>query len=57
MSKVNIERNAEIVAMLQSAVPQVLCTENRSLPTLKASTHNGVRVEIGDDGALTCAFE
>ena len=49
--------NAEIVAMLQSAVPQVACTENRSLPTLKASTHNGVRVEIGDDGALTCAFE
>lgn len=49
--------NAEIVAMLQRTVPQVLCTENRSLPTLAASTHNGIRITIADDGAIACETE
>lgn len=49
--------NAEIVRMLQAAVPHVLCTENRALLTLPASTHNGIRVTIGDDGAIACETE
>ena len=49
--------NADVVRMLQSKVPHVLCTENRSLPTLAASTHNGIRFTIGDDGAIACETE
>ncbi len=49
--------NAEIVRMLQAAVPHVLCTENRVLETLPASTHNGIRITIGDDGAITYETE
>ncbi len=49
--------NAEVVALLQRNVPHVLCTENRPLPTLPASTHNGIRIVIGDDGAITCETE
>ena len=44
--------NAEIAAMLQESVPHLFCTENRALPTLPASTHNGVRVTIASDGAI-----
>ena len=46
--------NAQIVALLQSVVPHVLCTENKPLPTLAAATHNGIRMTIGDDGAIAC---
>lgn len=49
--------NAEVVELLQSLVPHVLCTENKPLPTYPASTHNGVRIEIGDDGAIAHEFE
>ena len=49
--------NAEIVQLLQKVVPHVLCTENRTLPTLPASTHNGVRITVGDDGAIVCETE
>ena len=49
--------NAEIAALLQRNVPQVLCTENKPLPTLPASTHNGIRIVIGDDGAIACETE
>ncbi len=49
--------NAQIVELLQSRVPQVLCTENKPLPTLAASTHNGIRVTIADDGAIACETE
>ncbi len=49
--------NSEIVQLLQANVPQLYCTENRTLPTLSASTHNGVRIDIGDDGAIACETE
>lgn len=49
--------NAEIVQLLQKSVPQVLCTENKPLPTLAASTHNGIRITIDDYGAITCETE
>ena len=49
--------NAQIVSMLQASVPQVLCTENKPLPTLSASTHNGIRITIADDGAIACGTE
>ncbi len=49
--------NAGIVAMLQNAVPQVLCTENKPLPTLAASTHNGICITIADDGTIACRTE
>ena len=49
--------NAEIVEMLKASVPQVLCTENKSLPTYPESTHNGIRITIGDDGAIACKTE
>ena len=49
--------NAEIIALLKENVPCVFCTENRALPMQEASTHNGVRVTIGDDGAITCETE
>ena len=49
--------NAEIVSLLQDFVPEVLCTENKAFPTFPASTHNGIRFEIGDDGSILCRFE
>ena len=49
--------NEQVVAMLQSSVPHVFCTENRPLKTLEASTHNGVRITIGDDGTIACETE
>ena len=49
--------NAGIVALLQSRVPQVLCTENKPLPTLETSTHNGICITIGDDGSIACKTE
>lgn len=49
--------NAEIVQLLQANVPQLYCTENRTLPTLSASTHNGVRIAIREDGAIACETE
>ena len=49
--------NEQVVAMLQSSVPHVFCTENRPLKTLEASTHNGVRVTVGDDGTIACETE
>ena len=49
--------NAGIIELLQSSVPDVMCTENKPLPTCPASTHNGVRIEIGDDGAIAHEFE
>jgi beta-lactamase superfamily II metal-dependent hydrolase len=49
--------NAGIVALLQNSVSQVFCTENKALPTLPAATHNGIRVTISDDGAMTCETE
>lgn len=49
--------NAQIVSMLQEKVPDVLCTENRPLPTLAESTHNGIRIEIDDSGAIACEYE
>lgn len=49
--------NAGIVAMLQNSVPQVFCTENKPLPTLPPSTHNGVCITIGDDGEIACKTE
>ena len=49
--------NAEIVSMLQRNVPHILCTENRSLPTLDASTHNGILFRIGTNGSICCSME
>lgn len=49
--------NEQIVAMLQSSVPHVFCTENRPLKTLGASTHNGIRITVGDDGTIACETE
>ncbi len=49
--------NEQVVTMLQSSVPHVFCTENRPLKTLEASTHNGVRITIGDDGTIACETE
>lgn len=46
--------NAEIVSMMQKYVPHILCTENKSLPTLKASTHNGILFRIKTDGTISC---
>ena len=49
--------NAGIVAMLQNTANEVVCTENKPLPTLAPSTHNGVCITIGDDGAIVCKTE
>lgn len=49
--------NAQVVSLLQAAVPTVLCTENRQLSTMEAATHNGIRITIGDDGAIACETE
>ena len=49
--------NAQVAAMLQRTVPYVLCTENRPLPTLPASTHNGIRITFGVDGSIACETE
>ena len=49
--------NDGIVQLLQQNVPTLCCTENRALPTLAPSTHNGVRIEIAPDGAMTCETE
>lgn len=48
--------NAEIVALLQTKAT-VLCTENKPLPTLAASTHNGIRITVDDDGSIACETE
>lgn len=49
--------NAGIVALLQHAAGTVLCTENKPLPTMEASTHNGICITIGDDGTVACKTE
>ena len=49
--------NADIVSMLQEYVPHLLCTENRRLPTLNASTHNGILFRVGTNGAICCSME
>ncbi len=49
--------NAEVLAFVQKAVPTVLCTENRAMPTLPAATHNGIRFAIGSDGSIVCSIE
>lgn len=47
----------EIVALLKSRVPLVLCTENRSMATLEESTGNGIRFDIRADGSVACHEE
>lgn len=49
--------NAGIVSLLQGAVEQVFCTENKPLPTMDASTHNGVCITIEEDGTISCRTE
>ena len=47
--------NAGAIALLQSSAEFVLCTENKPLPTMRASTHNGVLVTIDEQGQITCS--
>ena len=49
--------NAGIVVLLKSAVPTVLCTENKPLPMMEPATHNGICITIGDDGTIACKAE
>ncbi len=49
--------NAEVLAFVQEAVPIVLCTENREMPTLPAATYNGIRFAIEPDGRVACTVE
>ncbi len=49
--------NREVLELLQTEVPQVICTENRRMRTLKAATHNGIRVIIEEDGSMSCRTE
>ena len=49
--------NREVLELLQAEVPQVICTENRRMRTLKAATHNGIRVIIEEDGSMSCRTE
>ncbi|HWQ59006.1 MAG TPA: MBL fold metallo-hydrolase [Clostridia bacterium] len=46
--------SAEIVAMVQRYVPNLLCTENRELPTLPAAAREAVRITINENGAIAC---
>ncbi len=46
--------SAEVIAAVQKYVPNVLCTENRELPTLPASMHEAVRLIIAEDGEIFC---
>lgn len=46
--------SAKVVATVQKYVPNVLCTENRELPTLPASMRETVRLVISEDGEITC---
>ena len=46
--------NADVLAFVQKAVPTVLCTENRALPSMPAATHNGISITITDDGSIDC---
>ena len=46
--------NADVLAFVQKAVPTVLCTENRAMPSMPAATHNGVCITIFDDGRIDC---
>ena len=43
----------QTISLLRERKIPVLCTENKAVESLEASTHNGVRVAIGDDGALS----
>ncbi|HPK15147.1 MAG: ComEC family competence protein [Firmicutes bacterium ADurb.Bin248] len=45
--------SAEVIAAVQKHVPNVLCTENRELPTLSASMREAVRLAVGEDGVIT----
>ena len=49
--------NEEVAEMLLREVPSVLCTENRKLRALEASTHNVIRFCIEDDGSTSCRPE
>lgn len=49
--------NADIVRMMQEGGAEVLCTENKPLPTLGATTHRNVRFEISEEGAIACFAE
>jgi Predicted hydrolase (metallo-beta-lactamase superfamily) len=49
--------NEQIVQLLKGKVPKLYCTENRALESLAASTHNGVRIVIGDDGTVAAGTE
>ena len=49
--------NEQIVQLLKAKVAHLFCTENRALDSLAASTHNGVRIVIGDDGAIAAETE
>lgn len=49
--------NAGIVSLLQSTGGQVLCTENKPLPTKKAATYNGICITIEEDGTISCSTE
>lgn len=49
--------NAEILSLLQETVPNVMCTENREMPTLGAATHNGIRFEIQSSGSVLWGTE
>lgn len=46
--------DAFVIDMVQKYVPTVLCTENRELPSLPASTHEAVRFVIEGNGNIAC---
>ena len=47
----------EIAALLVKHLPLVLCTENRPMAVMEGSTSNGIRFDIGPDGAVSCCRE
>lgn len=46
--------SADIVKMIQQSGTEVLCTENKPMPTMAAATHWDVRFEISDTGSIAC---
>lgn len=49
------DRSCDVtVRLAQRYAGALLCTENKELPTLKASAHECVRITIAGDGSLEC---
>lgn len=52
------ERPCEGTAlMLKENVPQLLCTENRTMQCMPEATHNGICFTIEEDGTVSCRHE